>query len=90
MMRLFKKRRQNTFRDGLATGFRTLFRNWLSHDSAGICRNRRSKHPEKRATESMAPLDSIAPEKPGDIDLYLTLKKRSEQTDSDKTKAVQE
>ena len=38
----------------------------------------------KQATESMYTLASIATGQPGDIDLYLLLKKRSEQSLSDK------
>jgi len=90
MMQLFKKRRKDTFRTGKENGFRKYFRNWLSADGFGICRNRRTEnnppanaHEKKQATESMYPLDSIAANKPGNIDLYLLLKKRSEKSLSD-------
>ncbi len=109
MMRLVKRRLEDTFRTGQKTGFRNLFRLWLNWTDAGICSTCRSdKNPRnaarghKQATEPVHGVPppepgSIAPESPGNIDLYLLLKKRSEQADSDKTaedspsgKAVQE
>jgi len=90
MMRLFKKRRKDTFQTGKENGFRKYFRNWLSADGFGICRNRRTEekspanaYEQKQATESMYPLNSIAANKPGNVDLYRLLKKRSEQPLSD-------
>ncbi len=90
MMQFIKKQRKDTFRTGKENGFRNLFRNWLSADGFGICRIRctdkkppDNTHKEKQATESMYSLDSIAANKPGDVDLYLLLKKRSEKSLSD-------
>lgn len=89
MIRLFNKRRQDTFRTGKENGFRKLFRNWLSADGFGICRSRRSQKPQnaaathKQATESVEDVPhlesaSIAQKSPGDIGLYLALKRRAE------------
>ena len=110
MIRLFNKRLEDFFRTGKENGFRKLFRNWLSVDGAGICRPCRTakKTPNpalghKQATEAIQSVSrsesgSIARKSPGDVDLYLLLKKRSETALSDKTaedvaasgKAVQE
>lgn len=96
MMKPFKLRRQDTFRTGKENGFRKFFRNWLSVDGFGICRNRRSEKPQdadfthKKATEVMEDVShseaaSIAPKPPGDTDLYHLLKKRAAQSLSDPT-----
>lgn len=96
MMRLVKRRLEDTFRTGQKTGFRNLFRLWLNWTGAGICRTGRTEKPrdidlaEQQATEPDRGVPcpepgSIAWESPGSVALYLLLKKRSEQTDSDKT-----
>ena len=97
MMRLFKKRLEDTFRTGKENGFRKFFRNWLSVDGAGICRPcRTDKNPRNAARadrQATKPVQSvpraesgfIASESPKNIDLYLLLKKRSETALSDKT-----
>ena len=94
MIRLFKQRRQDTFRDGQETKFRTLLRTWLNWTGAGICRNRRTENKtpaneKKKATESVKDAPhlesaSIASSKPGNVDLYLLLKKRAAQSLFDK------
>ena len=99
MLKHFKLRRQDTFRTGKENGFRRLFRNWLSADGFGICRSRRPKKPQdnapeyKQATESVKDVphlksDSIAANKPGNVDLYLLLKKRSAQSLSDRLESA--
>jgi hypothetical protein len=97
MMRLFKKRLEDTFRIGKENGFRKFFRNWLSADDFGIWHPRRTdKNPrnasrtDKQAAETVQSVPrsepgSTATESPGNIDLYLLLKKRSETALSDKT-----
>jgi hypothetical protein len=97
MIRLFKKRLEDTFRIGKENGFRKFFRNWLSVDDFGICRPcRTAKKPhdfdlaEQQATEPDRGVpcpepDSDAWESPGSVALYLLLKKRDEKALSDKT-----
>jgi hypothetical protein len=91
MMRPFKLRRQDTFRDERKTKLPTLLRAWLNWIDAGICRSRRSQKPRdnahghKQATESVEDgphleSASIATNKPGNVDLYLLLKKRTAQS----------
>lgn len=102
MKRLFKKRLEGTFRDGQEAKFRKFLRTWLSWTGAGICSTGRTdKTPqiidlaEQQATDPDRGIPcpepgSIAWDSPGSVALYQLLKKRSEQTDSDKAKAVQE
>lgn len=88
MMRIFKKRREDTFRTGKENGFRKLFRNWLSVGGFGICSpSRTAEKPqdfdlaEQQATEPDRGVpcpepDSDAWESPGNVDLYLLLRNR--------------
>jgi len=108
MIRFSKRRLEDTFRTGQKTGFRNLFRLWLNWTGAGICRPcRMAKKASNPALENKQAVETIqdvprsesgstTPEKPGNIDLYLLLKKRSGKALSDKPsedsseKAVQE
>jgi hypothetical protein len=97
MKRFFMKRRKDTFRTGKENGFRILFRNWLSADGFGICRIRRTENQpgndassQKQAMVTAEGLQSppsvtIAVDKPGDIGLYLALKRRSAKSLSEPT-----
>jgi len=91
MKRLFKRRREDLFRTGKAAGFRSLLRSWLSFAGAGIGGTRRTdERPDradsahKRATgtaegPTSPPPVPVAKDQPGDIGLYLALKKREQQ-----------
>jgi hypothetical protein len=103
MMRLVKKRLEDTFRIGKENGFRRFFRNWLSADGFGICRPCRtaknapnSALGHNQAAEAVQSVPrsesgSTASESPGNVDLWLVLKRREQRAAlSGKTKAVQE
>lgn len=103
MMRLLKKRQEDTFRIGKENGFRRFFRNWLSADGFGICRPCRtaknapsSALGDRQAAEAVQSVPrsesgSTASESPGNVDLWLALKRREQRAAfSGKTKAVKE
>lgn len=98
MMRLIKRRLEDTFRTDEASRLKLLvLRNLIVNVRAGICRPcRTAQNPhdfdlaEQQATEpdrgvSCPEPGSIAWKSLGSVDLYLLLKKRDEKALSDKT-----
>jgi hypothetical protein len=96
MMQLFKRRLEDFFRTDEASRLKLLMlRNLIVNVRAGICRPCRTAKNEqnsalghKQATEAVQSVPqsesvSIAPKSPGNIDLYLLLKKRSGKALSD-------